>query len=470
MLNKIEEINHKLAPFPEGTLLVSWDVISMYPSINNEMGISACKRALDERTTLSPSTECLLEAIKIALDCNNSSFKNKHYRQNRGTATGPHYACSYADLAMTEIDHKILNHDDRPKDLVCPPDWSRFRDDCFSPWFGSHDDLVRFTDWLNSLSPGIKFTVKQSDKQLKVLDTLLFIINGPIESKVYSKPTDGHMYLLPQTSHYRSMYLHIPFGVALRIKRICSQEDWFDEQLLEYKQYFKRRNYKKCVIQKRFDEARNIPRSQALKPKTASDQIVRNFALFLDYHPNFNGLPLLIRDHLKILFESPRMRKVFSQDKTCIRTGFRRYACQIICATMLLGCFKCHRKVYDACQNFLLPYRCIINVATGKSYKIRQHLFCPTDFIIYGAFGKKCNRQCVGSAIDFRRRLSNYKSHIKKEKEHVDLLTISLIIVVDHPLDCLKFTLIEQVSNNTEKDLEEGEGYWQAQLWTFEPF
>ena len=274
LLNKIEDINHKFAPFPEGTLLVSWDVISMYPSINNEMGISACKRALDKRTTLSPSTECFLEAIKITLDCNNSSFNNKHYRQNRETAIGPHNACSYADLAMTEIDHKIFNHDDRPKDLVFPPDWSRFRDNCFSSWFGSHDDLVRFTDWLNSLCPSITFTVKHSDKQLEVLDTLLCIINGCIESKVYrySNSTDGHLYLLPQSSHYRSMHLHLPFGVALRTKRICGRE----EQLLEYKQYFKRRNYKNCVVHKGFDKARNIPRPQALKSKTASDQIVRS--------------------------------------------------------------------------------------------------------------------------------------------------------------------------------------------------
>ena len=92
------------------------------------------------------------------------------------------------------------------------------------------------------------------------------------------------------------MHLHIPFGVALRIRRICSREDWFEEQLLKYKQYFKRRNYKNCVIQKGFDKARNIPRSQELKPKAASDQSLRNFALILDYHPNFNGLPLLIRD------------------------------------------------------------------------------------------------------------------------------------------------------------------------------
>ena len=74
---------------------------------------------------------------------------------------GSDNACSYADLAMTEIDHKILDDYDRSKDLVFPPDWSRFR---FSPWFGSHDDLAHFTDWLNSLSPSIKFTVIYSDK------------------------------------------------------------------------------------------------------------------------------------------------------------------------------------------------------------------------------------------------------------------------------------------------------------------
>ena len=106
------------------------------------------------------------------------------------------------------------------------------------------------------------------------------------------------------------MYLHIPFAVALRIKRICSREDWFEEQLLEYKQYFKRRYYKNCVIQKGFDKARNIPRSQALKPKTASDKTVGNFTLILDYHPNFSGLLLLIRDYLNPLARRKYLVKI----------------------------------------------------------------------------------------------------------------------------------------------------------------
>ena len=44
----------------------------------------------------------------------------------------------------------------------------------------------------------------------------------------------------------------------------------------------------------------------------------------MDYHPNFRDVPKLIKDHLQILYESPRMEKVFSGNKTCIRTGFRR--------------------------------------------------------------------------------------------------------------------------------------------------
>ena len=54
----------------------------MYPSIDNEVGLAVCKEALDRREKLSPSTECLLEAIKITFECNNSTFNEKHYRQN----------------------------------------------------------------------------------------------------------------------------------------------------------------------------------------------------------------------------------------------------------------------------------------------------------------------------------------------------------------------------------------------------
>ena len=154
---------------------------------------------------------------------------------------GPHNACSYADLAMTTIDRRILDVNNRPDNVLFPPNWSRFHDDCFSIWFESVQSLLKFTDWLNSLSNSIKFTVKYSEVQLEVLDTRLFIVNRCIESKVYFKPTDGHVYLLPQSSHHQSLYRNIPFGVTLRVRRICRRDDWLEEQLQEFKHFFQRR-------------------------------------------------------------------------------------------------------------------------------------------------------------------------------------------------------------------------------------
>ena len=59
-------------------------------------------------------------------------------------------------------------------------------------------------------------------------------------------------------------------------------------------------------------------------PKSRIDDTRRNLVLVMDYHPNLEDLPKLINNHLPTLYESPRMRKLFSNDKIKIRTGFRR--------------------------------------------------------------------------------------------------------------------------------------------------
>ena len=94
--------------------------------------------------------------------------------------------------------------------------------------------------------------------KVEVLDTLLFIIDGRIESKVYFKLTDGHMYLLPQSSHHPSLYRNIPFSVALRLRRICSRDDWFDEQLEEYHHFLSTGSSKTMLSEKALIRPRTL--------------------------------------------------------------------------------------------------------------------------------------------------------------------------------------------------------------------
>ena len=177
LLNRIEDLNRS-GPFPEGTLLVSWDVVSMFPNIDNQLGLTAVKKALNARENQLPSTNCILEAVEICLKSNHSVFKENFSLQIHGTAMGPKNACSYADLAMGEIDSQA-----KFSGPIKPALWWRYRDNVLDLWQQGLPD---------SLYPTIKFELVFSERELHVLDLTLRLIGGFIQTDVYSKPTDSH--------------------------------------------------------------------------------------------------------------------------------------------------------------------------------------------------------------------------------------------------------------------------------------
>ena len=72
----------------------------MFPSIDNNRGVAAVKRALDTRTNLSPSKECIIEALEICLINSHSTFAGQNLIQTNGTAMGAANSRSYSDLAI----------------------------------------------------------------------------------------------------------------------------------------------------------------------------------------------------------------------------------------------------------------------------------------------------------------------------------------------------------------------------------
>ena len=85
---------------------MSWDVVSMFPNIDNNLGISAVRGALNSRSVNIPSTDCLVEAVEICLRVNNCQFSGQNFVQKHGTAMGLKNACSQADLAMGVVDEQ----------------------------------------------------------------------------------------------------------------------------------------------------------------------------------------------------------------------------------------------------------------------------------------------------------------------------------------------------------------------------
>ena len=67
----------------------------MFPSSDNNRGAIAVKSALDSRSSLSPSTECIIEALEKCLTNNNSTLASQSLIQINGTAIGAANPCSY---------------------------------------------------------------------------------------------------------------------------------------------------------------------------------------------------------------------------------------------------------------------------------------------------------------------------------------------------------------------------------------
>ena len=97
----------------------------MFSSIDVS-GSEAVSEILENRETNFPPVECILDALKLCLKCNNSVFNGKFYLQEDGTTMAPHMSCSYSDVALHRFNLKALCY--KPK-ILC---WNRFRDDIFA--------------------------------------------------------------------------------------------------------------------------------------------------------------------------------------------------------------------------------------------------------------------------------------------------------------------------------------------------
>ena len=141
-------------------------------------------------------------------------------------------------------------------------------------WSYSLSDLEKFIDSLNSFHQNIKFTYNVSETNVTFLDVDVHIDGDQnISTKVHVKPTNIHQYVEYSSSHPRSCKDGIPLSQAKRYRRICSNDDQFENMLSDLRQYFVVRNYPMSVIDTAFDYVKTCSLEDALNPSEKSDRI-----------------------------------------------------------------------------------------------------------------------------------------------------------------------------------------------------
>ena len=121
---------------PNDALLVTADVVGLYPSIPHEAGLSALREALDKGTRKEIPTENLIKIAEFVLKNNFFEFDTNVHEQISGIAIGAKFAPPYACIFMDQLESKFLENQNL-KPLV----WFRYLDDIFFRWTHGQENL-----------------------------------------------------------------------------------------------------------------------------------------------------------------------------------------------------------------------------------------------------------------------------------------------------------------------------------------
>ena len=101
-------------------------------------------------------------------------------------------------------------------------------------------------------------------KSISYLDSLCEIKQGRIITDLYRKHTDKNQYLLTSSCHPIACFKSMPFPIAMKIVRICSETQARYNRLQELKEMLLAHGYTPGIIDASIVKARTIPRQKAI--------------------------------------------------------------------------------------------------------------------------------------------------------------------------------------------------------------
>ena len=137
--------------------------------------------------------------------------------------------------------------------------------------------------------------------------------DGYFETDLYKKKTAKVQYLLPSSCHPNHISQNIPYSLAYRLLRICSDEENFKRRLEELRQDLLLRCYKPKIIHDAFERVLKIDRKEALK-KVSKIEGEKTTMFVANYHPSLPSISKTLKKHYDVMIQNcPEMKDCFKR-------------------------------------------------------------------------------------------------------------------------------------------------------------
>ena len=125
-MNRLYKID-QIGDIPENAILLTADVVGLYPSIRHKTRLKALKNALRKSKQKHIPTEKLINMAEFVLKNNFFEFSGSVKQQISGRAIGTKCVPTYACIYMDEVETDFLKTPERT-----PLVWFKYIDDIFS--------------------------------------------------------------------------------------------------------------------------------------------------------------------------------------------------------------------------------------------------------------------------------------------------------------------------------------------------
>ena len=461
MLRIFQEENEK-GPLPEGSFPVSIDVKALYSNIphdGEDGGMKAFEEMLEKREDKSIPTAFLMTLLAFVMKGNFFQFVGKLFRQvigaSMGTRVAPNYACTF--MSRLEENKLLGQWKGTPPRL-----YKRYIDDLFMIWTSTEEELLQFLKHMNGCHETIKFTISYDLKSRSVafLDMLVSIDDkGFIKTDLFKKPTSVCQYLLPSSCHAGHVTRNIPYSLAYRLLRICSERETFLTRLEELRSDLISRSYNPKVIHDAFQRVLQVPREVALQKVQRAENTREVFST--KFHPSLPSLSKIIHKHHAYMVESDKeMGRCFMEPSLVSYKRSKNIKEHLIRAKVSTTRHsKRHVKGFKPCgslctmcvlsPNFISKHKCH---KSGEEWAISSAIDCNTRNCVYKLTCKKskCKNWFYIGETERRckDRLYDHKSYVHRKR--LETAAGHHFNLPGHDVTDLTMTPIERVrpSNN----------------------
>lgn len=353
--------------------------------------------------------------------------------------------------------------------------YKRFIDDGFGIWTHGEQKLKEFMDFANSINDKIKVELRYNSNQIEFLDTLVKIKNGKLTTDLYTKPTDKHIYVHSKSCHPKNVKKAIPYGLALRLRRICENEDDYQKHRQELKLQLRKRGYNGKFIENQLKRADNLNRKELLQRKNKIKKTSERIPLVVTFTDLLPDIHDIVKKRINILHNCNLMKEIFPEPPLVAYRRDRNLADIIVHGKLNKITKKCtnyssNKTCKEECEVCDIERHEEKIILGDKTFNLKKNIHgCQLVNLIYGLHCEKCNHYVYVGETE-RSLNERIKEHLADIRHDRDTAVAEHFNQEDHCKEDITVQVLQQIYDKSANYRRYIEAQWMQKLNTIRPF